>query len=155
MPVSIKWLSDDFCGLSCESNENHNSGSSGGNTLWVQVPSSAPKEELRRCRCSSFFVNGTWTKPDDGVKKTILWIVFSRRGLRVLTRQRFFPFLWHEIKNCRVSSKALRFCEAKAYQVPSSAPNATVKPFLTVAFFIAPDLMRWIFYWTKGDKSNA
>ena len=42
MQVSAKWLSDGFCGLSCVSNENHNSGSSGGNTLWVQVPSSAP-----------------------------------------------------------------------------------------------------------------
>ena len=31
-----------FCGLSCPRNEKRNSGSSGSNALWVQVPSSAP-----------------------------------------------------------------------------------------------------------------
>ena len=43
MYISEKWLCAVLCALSCASNEKHNSGSSGGNTLWVQVPSSAPE----------------------------------------------------------------------------------------------------------------
>ena len=77
----------------------------------VQVPSLAPKNSLHFV-WAVFSVYGTWTREGFGVKKTIRWIVFSRKREGGTARK-----AWGD------PSEQYAVCSAADGQVPSLAPD--------------------------------
>ena len=77
----------------------------------VQVPSLAPKNSLHFV-WAVFSVYGTWTREGFGVKKTIRWIVFSRKREGGTARK-----AWGD------PSEQYAVCSAADGQVPSLAPK--------------------------------